>query len=191
MAMGWDDALMAMLAGSNIFGNLFGGGGEGQDLQTFEGERRGNLSLDPRDVMAHGITAMGRFGDSLNDILSQPVNLRSAYVQDLPSFSGGGLPMPIGVSGRDLAMSDPSLLSLQSPYVNRDPFQGLGTFLSGDPLGQSSGVPQGSNPGARRRIPNNPDPKGLDIPEYQMQQVGDVDEALEALDILNPERYQL
>lgn len=145
-------------------------GGGDQEMQTFEGESRGGLSLDPRDMMGFGLTAMGRFGDSMNERLSQPINLPSSFVQGLPTFSGGGLPMPIGVTGRDPAEADPSMLTRQSSYTNRDPFQGIGNLMSGDPLAPK--------PGAQLRSPGN------DILTGGQPAGDDMQEAMGAVDLL-------
>ena len=69
---------------------------EGQELQSFEGE--GNL--DPRQVLTDAQGSITDLLGTLRDRANQPINLRSAYVQQPPVFTGGGLPMPIGVNGR-------------------------------------------------------------------------------------------
>lgn len=81
---------------------------EGQELQSFEGE--GNL--DPRQALTDARGAVTSMLGTLQQRASRPIELRSAYVQQPPVFSGGGLPMPIGVSGMDPALADSSLLSL-------------------------------------------------------------------------------
>jgi hypothetical protein len=62
---------------------------------------------------------LGRFNDNLNEVypkarrrLGGDINLPSAFAQQPPTFMGGGLPMPIGVTGVDPALSNPDLLSL-------------------------------------------------------------------------------
>ena len=81
---------------------------DGQELQSFEG----NTNVDPRNMY-------GEARDQINDMTGllkaramRPVSTRSGYVQQPPVFTGGGLPMPIGVVGMDPALADRSLLSL-------------------------------------------------------------------------------
>lgn len=147
--MTFDQVLKLIMAG--IGGaSLFGGGGSNQERATFEGEQRGGLSLDPRDLLGAGITATGRFGDDLYDRYAEGAYLPGAFAQAPPTFTGGGLPMPIGVTGRDLQEARPDQ---QSPHLRsggvtrRDPFQGLGNMMSGDPTNPGGGQPAPSPEG--------------------------------------------
>lgn len=94
-------------------GPLLGGLGAGlgqpssQQYQSFTGSR-----TDPRDMMSQGRDLISRLADMGFANANRPVNLPSSYAQPLPSFSGGGLPMTIGASGRDPALNNPSLLHL-------------------------------------------------------------------------------
>lgn len=102
--------LDAIMAGLGIKG-LFGGGGGGQqERQTFENETGyGGVGIDPKDLLGRGVE-MGetQFGQIQNRAMT-PVQLRSSYVQQPPTFTGGGMPMPIGVSGYDPALANPGL----------------------------------------------------------------------------------
>jgi hypothetical protein len=89
--------------------DLFSGGGGMQDRATFEGEYRDGTSLDPRDTLAEGMNTGRAVQTDLRNKANRPVALRSAYVQQPPTFTGGGMPMPIGVSGYDPALSNPGL----------------------------------------------------------------------------------
>lgn len=93
--MGMDPVTMAAIvtaiggAGGRIFAP------QGQKLSSFQGAG----DLDPHATL-HEAKGMleSVFGQALNRANS-PVNMSDAYVQDPPSFSGGGLPVPVGVTG--------------------------------------------------------------------------------------------
>src|SRR5574341_960923 len=107
---GIDDLIKLLVAGGSIK-DLFGiGNDEEAEWATFENESRGGRSLDPRDLLAQGL---GQSETALADAQARaktPVRLRSSFAQQPPVFTGGGLPMPIGVTGVDPAMKDPNLL---------------------------------------------------------------------------------
>ena len=108
---GIDDLIKLIGTGKGLK-DLFGGDEEAE-WATFEDESRGGRSLDPRDLLAQG---MGQAETALGEAQARaktPVQLRSSYVQQPPQFSGGGLPMPIGLTGADPALKDPSLLQAQ------------------------------------------------------------------------------
>lgn len=67
----------------------------------------------------------------------QPVELPSAYVQDVPTFTGGGLPMPIGVTGHDPANAHPELKRIINGKIGEwSPTQGDPVHRSTDLLSQ-------------------------------------------------------
>lgn len=101
------DYIMAGLGIKSMFGGG-GGGGEGR-TGTFEGEESGGVSVDPRDLLARGVDRAETWQGMAETRANRPVQLRSSYVQQPPTFTGGGLPMPIGVSGYDPALANPSL----------------------------------------------------------------------------------
>ena len=121
------DYIMAGMAAKD----LVGGGDEEGDRFSFIDEKRGNLSLDPRDVLGYGITGASRFGETLSNRLAQDITLPGAYAQQPPVFVGGGLPMPIGVTGVDPALSNPGAYLRKPGIASNDPFQGLGGLMSG------------------------------------------------------------
>ena len=129
MPFGYDDA--AILAASFMSG-LFGGGGDGQQSRVpFEGIPTGSGGqYSPEDLLSWAIQMNSRLGMSANELANRPVRLRSSYVQRLPTFTGGGLPFPIGVTGRDPALADPSLLET-TPPTNYDPFGPTSGFANG------------------------------------------------------------
>ena len=90
---------------------------DGQELQSFEYDK----NLDPRLMYGEAKTQIGEMSNLLKARANRPVTTRSGYVQQPPVFTGGGLPMPIGVSGMDPALADPSLLSLPG-LGGKDPF---------------------------------------------------------------------
>ena len=86
---------------------------DGQDISSFEGID----GIDPIEGMRDSRTMITELGQVLSGRAQEPFDLRSSYVQSLPTFSGGGLPMPIGVTGRDPALSNPYLLGTRQPPV--------------------------------------------------------------------------
>ena len=102
------DWIMAGLGVKDLLG-LGGGGGSFQDRATFEDEQWGDVNLDPGGLLARGIQQGTEAYDVAAQRANTPVQLRSSFVQQPPTFAGGGLPMPIGVSGYDPALGDPSL----------------------------------------------------------------------------------
>lgn len=100
--------LMALImGGSNLLGGLLGGGD--QELEGFGGDE-----FPPR-ALAEAGGVLRKIAPYLQAQATRPINLRSAYAQRLPIFSGGGLPMPIGAMGQDPALANPDLLSLAFP----------------------------------------------------------------------------
>lgn len=181
MALGFDNILKLIMAGIGGASMFTGGGGSGQERATFEGESRGDMSLDPRDMLGQGITSIGRFGEDLYDRFQQGSYLPGAFAQSPPTFTGGGLPMPIGVTGRDLQEAG---AEQQWPHlraggpgggaVRRDPFQSVGQAMSGDPTRPrgGGGVPDDYG---RPGTPTGPD-QGRDNP---------YDDAYAAIDLLS------
>lgn len=123
--MGADPATMAMFFGSmggNMLNSVFAP--EGQEIQSFaDDDFSGNIHpaimLENLQTMLHEL-----YGD-LGSAASQTVGLPGTEIQDVPVFSGGGLPMPIGVLGRDPAWEHPDLLFRQGlgapPFIERPP----------------------------------------------------------------------
>ena len=95
---------------SSLFASLFGGlfGGGDQELQSFADTH----DLSPAERLSEAINASREGSKVAKSFANQPVKLRSSYVQAPPVFTGGGLPMPVGVLGRDPALDDPGLLEL-------------------------------------------------------------------------------
>ena len=125
-----------------MIASMFSGGGSDQERQSFEG--KGDIA--PANMMRRNLDLTTRMGRGLADRIAQPVNLRSAYVQQPGAYSGGGLPFPIGVTAQDPALSDPSLLSLP----------GLSQFA-----GLFDGLGDGSDPGGFPDAPGYSTPPGV------------------------------
>jgi len=104
------DPATAMLLGSLFSGgfgflsNLLGGGDI--DLESFSG----TAGLTPVNTLARAVDATNEYARLAGEYAGRPVRLGSSFAQQPPVFTGGGLPMPIGVTGVDPAMADPSLL---------------------------------------------------------------------------------
>lgn len=93
---GYDDAIMLALAGMSMIG-----GGD-QELTGFRGK-----GIDPRDVLQKGLSQNDEWLNLTKGRAKQDITLPGAYAQQPPVFTGGGLPMPIGVTGVDPALSNP------------------------------------------------------------------------------------
>ncbi len=81
------------------FGGLFSKGA--QRSRPYFGQESAPNTLQRARIALRGASSMA------NDRLKSPIELPGAYAQQLPVFIGGGLPMPIGVTGVDPALSDP------------------------------------------------------------------------------------
>ena len=107
--------LMGIQGGLGVLGGLLAPGAF-QRKQAFDNKVGSNgVSVDPVETLSGATGAVKSLGGAMSEKLAKPVQLRTT-VQDLPSFSGGGLPMDIGVSGKDPANADPSML--QYPGLN-------------------------------------------------------------------------
>lgn len=99
---------LIMSAAAPLIGSLFGGEEEQfveQDRQSFAG-----TDFDPRRLMAMKGDQIAALAGMQAQV--QPPNLQQAAVQQPPVFHGGVLPFPVGVTGVDPALADPSLLDI-------------------------------------------------------------------------------
>lgn len=126
---------LLMLGGSFL-------GGLGQQGPQERQSYRGVGGADPTEMLPRAFGAISGLGDALTKQASQGVKLRSSYVQSPPTFAGGGMPMPIGLSGRDPALSDPSLLSKAGLFGGQDG----GSLFGGQP--HTSIAPDNSGSGS-------------------------------------------
>ena len=128
---------------------------------------------DPRGLMQSGTRGLRQVGGALADVARQPYAARSSFVQPLPTFHGGGLPMPIGVRAFDPALSNPGLLV------------GPGTDITGSPDIDPTYAGRRDNPGPSAdpfpKLPGSPDTPPIgDAPT----------QALAALDMMGLGEYQ-
>lgn len=124
----FDPGMMMLLASvfSSIFGGLFGGGSD-QELQSFANNSY-NFDTDPRRLLSEGVGNVRDLYSRALPELSKPVSVPSAFVQQPPVMTGGGLPMPIGVVGQDPALFDPSLLTRSGILGGGDEDEALNAF---------------------------------------------------------------
>jgi len=101
--------------------------GEENRLDPFVNIPVGGQHLQPIDVLGLGLTGVTRAGEALTNRAEAPISLGPAVVQPPPILAGGGLPMPIGVTGIDPAFRDPSIL-VDRGQTFQDPFLSLGGF---------------------------------------------------------------
>lgn len=177
MGLSGKDIIDLILGGGSIALDGINGANQ-QKRQSFNGQHYGGLDLSPASMVGQGATQVGRWGQSLTDLASQPIELPGAYAQQPGTYTGGGLPMPIGLSGMDPALSDPQKYLTMSGVTNRNPFGELGNQAQGDPLhgvtppppGQAGGgnamdVPAGTvamrPPGGGRDLMNNDSSQAL------------------------------
>lgn len=129
---------------------------EGQEIQSF----RGHGSIDPVNMLHNVNTLLGRIGNVVTDRAAQPISLgRGAIVQQPTAFTGGGLPFPIGLSGVDPALSDPSILTLPGIEGFAGVFDNLVSSQNPDDTGYVDlagyHAPPGMTGGDRRAVPRN------------------------------------
>lgn len=105
-------------------------------------------SHDPRAMMDTLGKAIGTNAGDIAAFAGQPINMPSSYVQDTPTFAGGGMPMPVGLLGHDPALANPSLLSRPGVKL-RNP------FASFDTSGSGLGIPNGPSQPSHQSNPNN------------------------------------
>lgn len=150
--------------GGPVLSSLFAP--EGQELSSFEGYGE----IDPVTMLQNANALIGNAGRGIAERAATPISLPSAYVQSTPVFTGGGLPMPIGLTGSDPALVNPSLLNLQGMGQFQNLFSGVGTGPSyGSTTGASAFTPPGAGmTGADSIMPGSdidPDgPLGADAP---------------------------
>lgn len=147
--MGMDPVTQAAIIGA--IGRTAGGifAPQGQQLSSFENAG----SLDPHATLSEAQNMLrGVFGGALARA-GQPVDLSHAYVQDLPSFTGGGLPMPIGATGS---------WNKNAPAASSGGTGGTSSLFAPQmPPGTVAGQTRGPGPGN----PDPSDPGGSGLPD--------------------------
>ena len=89
----------------------FGNRGSQGNVKGFGETARGReLGLTPEDTLAKALGNIENLGAIYQERAAQPVSLPGAVVQPPPSYFGGGMPMPVGLTGIDPGLLRPSLL---------------------------------------------------------------------------------
>jgi hypothetical protein len=97
--------MMLLMGGLGGASSFFGGTEDPQQLEPYGGEP-GDF-LDPRRMLSQNVRDTAQWGKILGDRAAQDVSLPGAFVQPLPWYSGGGLPMTMGITGMDPALFQP------------------------------------------------------------------------------------
>lgn len=138
----------AIMGGGSALGRIFAP--QGQKLMSFEGSG----ATDPHAMLNEAKNMLeGVYGLNVARA-SSPVDMSDAYVQSPPSYTGGALPMPIGVTGSWGANKPGATTSSYTPSPNTqgpdpgpnggstrpddnspDAFKGLASSLLGDDSG--------------------------------------------------------
>lgn len=149
--MGADGGMIAAMLGGPILSSLFAP--DGQELSSFEGKGE----LDPTRMLGKSNALFNELGRILADRASQPVILPSAFAQQPGSYTGGGLPMPIGLTSVDPTDASPSLAGLGYMGSLANMFAGdQGIHITGPP-GPMPDPPE-TNPDPTGPRPNEPAP---------------------------------
>lgn len=138
--MGLDPVtLSAIIGGAGRIGaSIFAP--QGQMLSSFENDP----TLNPGKMLLQSDNAVNSvFGPALARAFS-PVDMSDAYVQSPPSFTGGGMPVPVGVTGS---------WGAGKPAVASPPSSSLPSF---GPVGDNTPLDPGPNAG--NPFPLNPFP---------------------------------
>jgi hypothetical protein len=101
-------AMAGIQAGGSLLSAMFAP--EDQEIRSFSGD--GPIGVNPVAAMADSRKMIGDLSRTFSAYADMPVSLPSSMVQGLPTMTGGGLPMPIGVTGKDPARKNPDLLSI-------------------------------------------------------------------------------
>ena len=112
-------ALIAALVGGGM-GGLGAAFGQKSDVKPFS-----SASNDPETLLIEALTGTRNLAGIYANRAASPISLQGAVVQQPPTFTGGGAPMPIGLTGQDPAWQDARLYS--TPGVGEIPEKFLGT----------------------------------------------------------------
>jgi len=112
-------ALIAALVGGGM-GGLGAAFGQKSDVKPFS-----SASNDPELLLREALTGTRNLAGIYANRAASPISLQGAVVQQPPTFTGGGAPMPIGLTGQDPAWQDARLYS--TPGVGEIPEEFLGT----------------------------------------------------------------
>ena len=136
-------AALAMMMGSEMLGGLLGGD-EGDGMQSFADPGM-SQQIHPAMILEQFKNMITRLGQGMSERAGAGVSLPSSYVQQPGAYTGGGLPMPIGLTASDPALRNPGLLSLPGVQLY-DPMQSLGVIGPRDNTAFSfDSVPEGES----------------------------------------------
>lgn len=96
---GLEIAMIINAIGAGL-GGLFGGGSD-QGLKSFDSEVYSGSPIAAPNLMKKSLGNVEDIFAKMLERAEEGVDLSGAFAQAPPTFSGGGLPMPIGVTGRD------------------------------------------------------------------------------------------
>lgn len=139
-----DYAMLTGMVGGPLLGAAFGR--DPAELQSFEG----TWDNGPTYLLQHNKELLDSIMPMIMGRANAGVSLPSAYVQQPGSYSGGGLPMPIGLVASDPALSNPNLLKLPGVSSSMPASEGKG-WTPGDGSILRWGQPQDDS------TPDNPD----------------------------------
>tara|TARA_R100000808_G_scaffold780_4_gene3786 strand:+ start:9843 stop:10535 length:693 start_codon:yes stop_codon:yes gene_type:complete len=140
-----------IMAGVQGLGHYMSGSAEGR---TGFGA---SMPYGPNIMAANQLDNLNRLGAVNTQFASSPVTMPSAYVQPLPMFKGGGMPVDVFASGADPALARPELLfrpgvdwgdkskDAYPPFYSeagqktfQSASQGVGDWDADNPMGQYS-----------------------------------------------------
>ena len=111
----------------------------------------GGAFLDPRRLMEQQVRDQAQVGAIQVGQAAQPVTLPGAFAQPSPYYTGGGLPIPIGVTAQDAALFSPGVHQMRAgaQFAQPDPgelarandglWRGLGEYTYLPPTGGEGG----------------------------------------------------
>ena len=117
---GMEPGLIAALLGGGALSGLGAAFGQQADVKPFS-----SASNDPETLLIEALTGTRNLAGIYANRAASPISLQGAVVQQPPTFTGGGAPMPIGLTGQDPAWQDARLYS--TPGVGEIPEEFLGT----------------------------------------------------------------
>ena len=159
---GMEPALIAALVGGGM-GGLGAAFGQQSDVKPFSADEN-----DPEMLLAQGLAGVRNLTDLRINRAAEPISLPGAFVQQPPTFVGGGSPMPIGVTGRD----DPTLMASSIPGITGAPEDFYGPITVESQLGKLGPRDGTGNWGRRGGRPGLPETQDRSSAMSQTQPQG-------------------
>ena len=104
---GMEPGMIAALLGGGALSGLGAAFGQKSDVKPFS-----SASNDPEKLLTEALTGTRNLAGVLANRAASPISLRGAAVQQPGTFTGGGLQMPIGLTGQDPALQNARLQSI-------------------------------------------------------------------------------